>query len=661
MYKLVSEYAPKGDQPKAIESLLKGLKHDKKHQVLLGVTGSGKTFTIANVIQSHNAPVLILSHNKTLASQLYSEFKTFFPHNHVEYFVSYFDYYRPEAYNVVADVFVDKTSEINEDLELLRMSAMNSIMSHNDTIIVASVSAIYGAINPVEYSSNFYEIEVNTKIARNIFFIDLVRLNYKRNDVNATVGSFSAKGDVIEITPSWTREYLIRVDFFGDVIEKISHIDPLNKTILQTFDKITLYPAKAYTTQADTMARAISTITDELAIRLDYFEKEGKLVEKQRLEERVKNDIDSMQEFGICKGIENYACHIDGRQPGQRPYTLLDFFPKNGLIIIDESHMTVPQLGMMYKGDRSRKQTLVDYGFRLPSALDNRPLTFAEFEEFNQSKIYVSATPGEYELEKTQGEITRQIIRPTGLLDPLIEVRPTKNQAQDILQLLKQQKKLKERTLILTITKKMAEQLAKYLQSQDVKVAYLHSEHTTFERNEILRKLRKGILDVVIGINLLREGIDLPEVSLMLVLDADKDGLFRSRSSLIQIVGRAARNDHGKVIFYADQITKSMAQTIEDNQEKRQIQQKHNQENNIIPKTIIKPIPRPIQGQDFSSAISEYMKHNKTKKFNKTAEEKLIQSLRDQMQQASKDLDFERAAELRDLIIEIKASTNIKK
>ncbi|MGY6171932.1 excinuclease ABC subunit UvrB [Candidatus Mycoplasma pogonae] len=655
-FKLNSNYQPTGDQPQAIQALYEGVLEGKSAQVLLGVTGSGKTFTIANLIQKLNRPVLVLSHNKTLASQLYSELKGFFPENRVEYFVSNFDYYRPEAYMPSSDTYIDKTSKTNWDLEAMRMSSMNALVMRRDTIVVSSVASIYGALNPREYAATFYNIEVNMEVDRKQFLANLTKRNYERNNVDLTPGSFSAKGDVIEIAPGWTADYHLRIEFFGDTLESIAQIDPLSKSVIKKFKSYVIYPASAYTTKAETMERAVKTILTELSERLQEFEKEGKLLEKQRLEERTKNDLDSMQEFGFCNGIENYARHIDGREPGERPYTLIDYLPEDAIIIIDESHIMVPQLNGMYSGDYSRKKNLVDYGFRLPSALDNRPLKFEEFEKFKHPIIYVSATPGDYEINKTEGEVIKQLIRPTGLLDPIIEIRPKTNQIEDLYDLLQQQKVKKERTLILTITKRSAEELTRFLQERNQKVAYIHSEHKTFERNEILRKLRKGILDVVVGINLLKEGIDLPEVSLILIMDADKDGLFRSTRSLIQIVGRAARNDHGKVIFYADEMTKSMKETIEDNLQKRKIQAEYNQKHNITPTTIIKPIPEPIQGQDINDALVEVMARGK--KRNAKQKEELIKALRKQEKAAAAAFDYERAIELRDLIIELQSEEN---
>lgn len=653
MLKLKTEFNPSGDQPKAINSLVKGIEEGKKNQVLLGVTGSGKTFTIANVINKVQRPVLVLSHNKTLASQLYSELKTFFPDNNVEYFVSYFDYYRPEAYMPSTDVYVEKTSKTNHDLEMMRMSTMNSLLTSKDTIVVASVAAIYGANKPEEYQESFFWLEVGQKIKRQDFFIQLIKNQYTRNQVSIENGQFSVKGDVIELCPSWTTDYNLRFELFDDQIETISKIDPLTKKIISKENKALIFPASSYVVQSENLDGTINLIELELEDRLKQLKKEEKLLEYQRLKDRTKKDIDSLREFGYCSGIENYSRHIDRRKEGEKPYTLLDYLPKDTLLIIDESHMMIPQLNAMYNGDRSRKMNLVDYGFRLPSALDNRPLKFSEFEKYDFQKIFVSATPGEYELNLTHGEIITQYIRPTGLLDPIIEVHSAKNQVDDMFDQIQKQIKNNHRTIIITTTKKTSEELTKFFQSKKIKVAYIHSEHKTFERNEILRKLRKGVYDVVIGINLLREGIDLPEVSLIMVLDADKESFFRSRSSLIQIVGRAARNKNGKVIFYANSISKSMQATIDDNKMKREIQMKYNKENNIEPKTIVKPIHEPIQGKDILKAIKLVQNQ---KKSSENKKENIIEILRKEMKEAAKKLDFEKATEIRDLILELEAN-----
>lgn len=658
--KLETKFKPSGDQPQAIKKLVDGIKKGKKNQVLLGVTGSGKTFTIANVINQVQRPVLLLSHNKTLASQLYSELKAFFPHNNVEYFISYFDYYRPEAYMPKTDVYVEKTSKTNHDLEMMKMSTKNSLITSRDTIVVASVAAIYGASSPISYENSFFTIKVNQKIKRQEILINLVKNQYQRNQMATENGEFSVKGDVIEIIPSWTTEFNLRIELFDDIVESIHKIDPLTKKIISKENKALIFPAASYVIGTDDPNDFISSIEAELEDRLKEFQKENKQLEYQRLKDRVKNDIESLREFGYCSGIENYSRHIDGRKEGEKPFTLLDYLPEDTLLIIDESHMMIPQLNGMYNGDRSRKMNLVEYGFRLPSALDNRPLKFEEFEKYNFQKIFISATPAEYELNLTNGEVITQYIRPTGLLDPIIEIHPAKNQVDDMYDEIQKQIKNKSRTIIVTTTKKTAEELTKFFQTKKMKIAYIHSEHTTLERNEILRKLRKGIYDVVIGINLLREGIDLPEVSLIIVLDADKESFFRSKSSLIQIVGRAARNENGRVIFYADSISKSMQETIEDNKMKRQIQEKYNKEHNIKPKTIVKPIFEPIQGHDILNAIELMQKQKSNLKTKEEQRKNIIESLRKEMKDAAKKMEFERATQIRDLILELEVEEENK-
>ena len=652
---LVTNYQPSGDQPEAIAQLVAGLKSGKKHQVLLGVTGSGKTFTIANVINQVQRPVLVLSHNKTLASQLYSELKSFFPHNNVEYFVSYFDYYRPEAYLPATDVYVDKTSKTNQDLERMRMSTLNSLLTSRDTIVVASVAAIYGANRPEEYEEAFLTLELNQAIKRQDLFVKLVQQQYKRSPIVNESGQFSVKGDVVEIVPGWTDDFHIRLELFGDQIETISKIDPLNKNVISKEQKTIIFPANSYVVQPDHIEQVIELIELELEERLKFFKEQGKLLEHQRLKDRTRNDIDSLREFGICSGIENYARYFDFRQEGQQPYNLLDYLPKDAVLIIDESHMMIPQLHGMYNGDRARKQNLVDYGFRLPSALDNRPLKFAEFSQYDFQKIYVSATPAEYEIDLVAGEVITQYIRPTGLLDPVIEVAPETNQTDHMYDQIQDQIAKKERSLIITTTKKTAEELTKFFQTKNIKIAYLHSEHKTLERNEILRKLRKGVYDVVIGVNLLREGIDLPEVSLIMVVDANKESFFRSRSALIQITGRAARNSNGRVIFYANSISKSMQETIDDNLMKRKAQIAYNQKHQIVPQTIIKPIAEPIQGHDITSAIALVLNQKERLKSRQAERDELIKVLRKEMKAAAKKYEFERATELRDLILELEA------
>jgi excinuclease ABC, B subunit len=594
-FKLVSKYKPAGDQPKAIEQLVEGLKENKEHQVLLGVTGSGKTFTVANVIERMQRPALIISHNKTLASQLYSELKEFFPNNRVEYFVSYFDYYKPEAYIPKSDLYIEKVSKNSKILESMRMSAINALSIRRDTIVVASVASIYGEYNPVEYRKNFLPVEINQKIERSKIISKLIKIGYNRKKSELDRGDFDIKGDVLEIAPGYTNDYNLRIEFFDDQIEAISQIHPITKDKIKNLSSLTIFPSTTYTVKDEVMKNMIEEIKEELNERIEYFKKEGKLLEAQRIKDRVLNDIDSIEEFGYTSGIENYARYLDGRKPGQRPYSLFDYLPDDALVFLDESHLMIPQLQGMYEGDRSRKQTLVDYGFRLPSALDNRPLTLKEFESFNFQKIYLSATPGDYELNKTYGEVVSQYIRPTGLLDPIIEIRSKDNQINDIYDNIKNQIAKNERTLILTTTKKHAEELSLYLKENKIKAAYIHDQFKTFERNEIIKALRLGKYDVVIGINLLREGIDIPEVSLICVLNADINGLSRNARSLIQIVGRASRNDHGKVIFYANTISSGMRECIQDNLTKRKIQEEYNAKNHITPKTIIKPITAPIQ------------------------------------------------------------------
>ncbi|AJC50108.1 excinuclease ABC subunit UvrB [Mycoplasma flocculare] len=649
-FKLNAKYKPNGDQPKAIKSLIEGIKSGKKSQILMGVTGSGKTFTMANVIAHFNKPVIILSHNKTLASQLYTEFKEFFPENRVEFYISYFDFYRPEAYLPTKDVYLEKTSKTNFDLETMRMAALNALMMRNDTIVIASVAAIYGTINPDEYQDNFLVLEINQEIKPSELALKLARIMYENNSLEQKPGVFSLKGEILEIFPAWNDTFKIRIEFFGNLIEAINTIHPISKKIIKSYNSYIIYPASAYSVKKNIIDHAIKTIKVELEEQLEFFEKNNKLVEKQRLKERVNNDIDSLSEFGICSGIENYARHIDGRQKGEKPFCLLDYLPKDGLIFIDESHIMVAQIRGMYEGDRSRKQNLVDFGFRLPSALDNRPLKLNEFEKYSQSKIYVSATPANYEIDKTNGEIVSQIIRPTGLIDPEIIVEKTENQMEKIFQLLLKQKEKNERSLILTTTKRLAEEISKYLQEQKVqKVYYLHSEMTTFERDEVIIKLRKGIYDAIVGINLLREGVDIPEVSLIFVLEADLPSFLRSKSSLIQIIGRTARNDHGKVILFADKITDVIAKVIEDNKNKRRIQIEYNKKNNIIPKTIKKPIPESINPNSLN--ISKIFRE---KLNNKKEMESYIKILEKEMKIAADENRFEEAIQIRDLIAEIK-------
>ena len=581
LFQLVSNYQPQGDQPQAIEQLVEGIRSGKKEQVLLGATGTGKTFTISNVIAQVNKPTLVFAHNKTLAGQLYSEFKEFFPHNRVEYFVSNFDYYQPEAYLPNTDTYIDKNATTNIELDMLRMSAVNSILERRDTIIIASVACIYGASNPDQYRDMFFSLHVGDVIDRKQLMQRLVAQQYSRNDMELSRGTFRVRGDVIEIAPGHTDAFVLRIELFDDEIERICEVDPLTGKLLNAYTVYVVYPASGYATSQDIINRAADTIEEELADRLQVLEGEGKLLEKQRLEQRTRYDVEALRQFGVCPGIENYSRHIDGRKPGERPYTLFDYFPDDFLLVVDESHVSLPQIRGMYNGDRSRKETLVNFGFRLPSALDNRPLRFEEFERLVHQAIYVSATPGDYELEKVHGQVIEQIIRPTGLLDPIVEVRPTMGQIDNLVDEIKERVERNERTLITTLTVRMAEDLTAYLKNMDFKVAWLHHEVTTIERTEIIADLRKGKYDVLVGINLLREGLDIPEVSLIAILDADKEGFLRSERSLIQIIGRAARNAQGKVIMYADSITQSMRKALDETARRREIQMAFNEAHGI--------------------------------------------------------------------------------
>ena len=651
-FQIVSSFKPTGDQPEAIKQLVQGINENKKFQVLLGATGTGKTFTMANIIEQVQRPTLVLVHNKTLAGQLYSEFQELFPNNRVEYFVSNFDFYQPEAYIPKSDTYIDKNAVMNDEIEMLRTSAINSILERRDTIIVASVASIYGLTDPDEYRNLVFNIRVGEEIDRNQLFKRLVDAQYKRNNLDAAPGSFRVRGDIIEIVPAnMDNNNVIRIDTFGDEIEKISQIDLLTGEVKHTYHVYPIFPAYDHASTRERIRKACETIKAELVERLKYFNEEGKLLEAERLELRTNQDIENMQEFGMCPGIENYSRHIDGRAPGTRPWCLIDYFPKDFLLFVDESHVTFPQLRGMYNGDRSRKETLVEYGFRLPSALDNRPLNFDEFEKIMPQTICTSATPGDYELNKTDGPIVEQIIRPTGLLDPRIEVRPTFGQIDDLLQEIKKRNERNERTLIVTLTIRMAEDLTTFLKERGIKVVYLHHETKTLERSEIIYQLRKGKYDVLVGINLLREGLDIPEVSLICVLDADKEGFLRSGRSLIQICGRAARNQNGMVIMYADTITDSMRVAIDETKRRRTIQNECNQVNGIVPRTIIKEIRPPIRNSD--DEISDMIKA--TKKASRSEIQKRIKDLEKQMKQAAKEFDFERAAELRDIIFEMKA------
>ena len=647
MFKLHSEYKPTGDQPKAIEYLSNGIKEGKKFQTLLGVTGSGKTFTMANIIQQVQKPTLVLAHNKTLAGQLYSEFKEFFPENNVEYFVSYYDYYQPEAYIASSDTYIEKDASINDEIDKLRHSATAALFETRDVIIVASVSCIYGLGDPIDYEHMIVSLRPGMQKERNEIMKKLVTMQYSRNELDFKRGTFRAKGDILEIYPSDESESAIRVEFWGDEIEKISEINPLTGKVIATRNHVMIVPNSHYVTTQDKMERAIGTIEEELQERIKYFKDNGKLIEAQRIEERTNFDIEMMKETGFCQGIENYSRHISGRAPGSAPFTLFDYFPKDFLLLIDESHATIPQVRAMYNGDRARKESLVKYGFRLPSAFDNRPLKFNEFEERINQVIFVSATPAEYEKEHSKENVVEQIIRPTGLLDPKIEVKPVENQIDDLIEQIRERVEKKERVLVTTLTKKMAEDLTAYLAGIDIKVRYMHSDIKALERMEIIRSLRLGEFDVLVGINLLREGLDIPEVSLVAILDADKEGFLRSERSLIQTIGRAARNTDGKVIMYADELTESMEKAISETNRRRRIQQEYNEEHGITPKTIQKSVRDSIKASIIEEAESKY---------NIGKDESIqdvINKLTDEMLKYAAAMEFEKAAELRDKIKEL--------
>lgn len=653
-FQLVSKYKPTGDQPGAIDKLVAGLAAGKKEQVLLGATGTGKTFTIGNVIERVNRPTLVFAHNKTLAGQLYSEFKELFPHNRVEYFVSNFDYYQPEAYMPKTDTYIEKNAMTNDELDMLRMAAVNSVLERRDTIIVASVACIYASSDPNQYRDMFFTIRVGDRIDRNDLLRKLVDRQYKRNDMDRARGTFRVRGDTIEVNMGHTDAFMLRIEMFDDEIERICEVDPLTGKLQNAYTVYNVFPASGYARPKDQIERACQEIEEELELRLAELDRQGKLVEKQRLEQRCRYDLEALREFGVCPGIENYSSHIDGRPAGQRPWNLFDYFPKDFLLVVDESHVSLPQIRGMYNGDRARKETLVEYGFRLPSALDNRPMRFEEFETLVNQAIYVSATPGNYELDKVQGEVVEQIIRPTGLLDPEITVRPTRGQIDDLLDEIHHCIAANERVLITTLTVKMAEDLTDYLKKNDLKVAYLHHETLTLERTETIRDLRRGKYDVLVGINLLREGIDIPEVSLVAILDADKEGFLRSERSLIQTIGRAARNAHGRVIMYGDKMTDSMKKAIEETNRRRAIQIAYNEEHYITPTTIVKDIGEAIHGKETQEMAARYMK--KKSKLGKKEQQKLIDNLEKEMKDAARVLDFERAAELRDMLLELKAT-----
>ena len=652
-FEIVSKFKPTGDQPTAIKKLTDGILNDEKFQVLLGATGTGKTFTMANIIQNLQKPTLVLVHNKTLAGQLYSEFKELFPHNRVEYFVSNFDFYQPEAYIPKSDTYIDKNAVMNDEIEMLRTSAINSVLERNDTIIVASVASIYGLTDPDEYRNLVFNIRVGEEIDRNALYKKMVDAQYKRNNLDLVPGTFRVRGDVIEIVPAnFEPQEAIRIDTFGDEVEKIIHLNVLTGEIKHTYHTFPIFPAYDHASTRERIKEACTTIKAELEERLKFFRDNGKLLEAERLEMRTNQDMESMQEFGMCPGIENYSRHIDKRKPGERPWCLIDYFPKDFLMFVDESHVTFPQLRGMYNGDRSRKETLVEYGFRLPSALDNRPLNFNEFEQIMPNVICTSATPGDYELSKAGKVSAEQIIRPTGLLDPIIEVRPTLGQIDDLVHEIKERIQRNERTMVVTLTIRMAEDLTNFLKDKGIKVVYLHHETKTLERSEIIYQLRKGKYDVLVGINLLREGLDIPEVSLISIFDADKEGFLRSARSLIQITGRAARNEHGLVIMYADRVTDSMHECIEETNRRRMIQEAYNDDYGIIPRTIIKEIRPPIHNSD--DEISNLI--DITKRGSRAEIEAKLKELEKQMKQAAKEFDFERAAEIRDIILEIKGS-----
>lgn len=653
-FELVSQYEPRGDQPKAIRELVGGLNQGKKHQTLLGATGTGKTFTISNVIKEVNKPTLVIAHNKTLAGQLYSEFKEFFPDNAVEYFVSYYDYYQPEAYVPQTDTYIEKDASINDEIDKLRHSATSALFERRDVIIVASVSCIYGLGSPEEYRDLVVSLRPGMQKDRDQLLRDLVDIQYTRNDIDFQRGTFRVRGDSVEIIPASREEHCIRVEFFGDEIDRIREVDALTGEIIGDREHAAIFPASHFVTREEKLKRAIVNIEKELEERLKELRSQNKLLEAQRLEQRTKYDLEMMREMGFCSGIENYSRHLTFREPGSTPYTLLDYFPDDFLIVVDESHVTLPQIRGMYNGDRARKETLVEHGFRLPSALDNRPLKFEEFEKHINQIIYVSATPGPYELEHTP-KMTEQIIRPTGLLDPKIDVRPIDGQIDDLIGEIEKRKERDERVLVTTLTIKMAEDLTDYLKDVGLKVAYLHSEIKTLERIEIIRDLRLGKYDVLVGINLLREGLDIPEVSLVAILDADKEGFLRSERSLIQTIGRAARNQNGEVIMYADKITDSMRVAIDETNRRRAKQMAFNEEHGIEPKTIKKEIRDVIRATMVAEEEQTYEEGKDLKALSKTEKEKMIEDLEKEMKQAARELNFEKAAELRDIILELKA------
>ncbi len=647
MFKLHSNFSPSGDQPEAIEKLTKGIKEGKKHQVLMGATGTGKTFMIANVIKNVNKPTLVLAHNKTLAGQLYSEFKELFPENHVEYFVSYYDYYQPEAYVPSTDTYIEKDSSINDEIDELRHGATSALINYKDVIVVASVSCIYGIGEPEEYKNNMLILRVGDTYKRNDIIDRLVTMTYERNQLDFHRGTFRVNGDIIDIVPASERKNGIRIELFGNVIDRISEFDILTGTIIQNIKNTTIMPASHFVTGDEKLKEAIKRIEEEKDKQIAYFESQGKLIEKQRIKERCEYDIEMLKETGFCHGIENYSRHLALRAEGETPSTLMDFFGDDYLLVVDESHVTLPQVKAMYNGDRMRKQTLVDYGFRLPSALDNRPLKFDEFNNKIKEAIYISATPGDYELSLVNNEVVESIIRPTGLLDPTIEVKKTEGQIDDLINEINERIKKNERILVTTLTIRMAEELTNYLKGLNIKVAYLHNEVKTFERLRIIRDLRLGKYDCIVGINLLREGIDIPEVSLIAIMDADKQGFLRSERSLIQTIGRAARNANGHVIMYADTISEAMEKAINETQRRRKIQMEYNEKHHIVPKTIIKEI---------RDLISNEVKDDNVEKLSKKEKHDAMLKIEAEMRKAAKELDFERAMQLRDILFEMKSS-----
>lgn len=660
-FKVVSEFTPTGDQPQAIRELADGIETNERYQTLLGVTGSGKTFTVANVIEQVQRPTLVLAHNKTLAAQLYSEFKQFFPENAVEYFVSYYDYYQPEAYIPTTGLYIEKDLSINEDIEKLRLSTTSSLLSgRRDVLVVASVSCLYGIGNPVEFQKNVIRIRRDQVISRTKFLHELVQGLYSRTTADFRNGNFRVKGDVVDVFPSYA-DHAFRIHFFGDEIEEIEAFDPYKNTKLEDYESLNIYPANMFVTSQDVLQNAIHQIQDDLVHQVSYFKDIGKPLESKRLEERTNFDLEMIRELGYCSGIENYSRYLDGREPGTRPFCLLDYFPDDYLMVVDESHVTIPQVHAMYGGDRSRKENLVEYGFRLPAALDNRPLKFEEFEALQNQVIYVSATPADYELQLSQGVYVEQVIRPTGLLDPVIDVRPSRNQIDDLVEEIQKRVELDERTLVTTLTKRMAEELAKYLSRIQIRCRYIHSDVDTLERVEIMQDLRKGIFDVLIGVNLLREGLDLPEVSLVAILDADKEGFLRSNRSLTQTVGRAARHLNGKAIMYADTITNSMQKTIDETNYRREKQLAYNAEHNIVPKALNKSLDNALA----KNSVSTYHFEKEALRaaepdleyLTKEQREKLIRSKRKDMEKAAKDLDFMLAAKLRDEIRTLQEQT----